>query len=137
MHINEKEKSMKSLSKKKVFVLLATCLISVVIFALFNKYYNDQPNRVNLTLEVNSQNVEAYQVYFDVEGTENWSEVNSTKSNYTKTSQFEKLKFSVESDTKNIRIDLGNALKDVEVRNITLKKNGKSELDSDTLMTES
>ena len=124
---------MKSLSKKKVFVLLATCFISVVLFALFNKYYNDQPNRVNLTLEVNSQDVEAYQVYFDVEGTENWSEVNSTKSNYTKTSQFEKLKFSVESDTKNIRIDLGNTLKDVEVRNITLKKNGKSELDSNTL----
>lgn len=124
---------MKSLSKKKVFVLLATCFISVVLFALFNKYYNDQPNRVNLTLEVNSQDVEAYQVYFDVEGTENWSEVNSTKSNYTKTSQFEKLKFSVESDTKNIRIDLGNTLKDVEVRNITLKKNGKFELDSNTL----
>ena len=124
---------MKSLSKKKVFILLATCFISVLLFALFNKYYSDQPDRVNLTMEVNSQNVEAYQVYFDVEGLEEWSEENSTKSNYTKTSQFEKLKFSVESETKNIRIDFGNAIKDVEVKNITLKKSGKVQLDSSTL----
>lgn len=124
---------MERLSKKKIFILLITCFISVLLFGLFNKYYSDQPDKVNFTLEVNSEDVEAYQVYFDTDGSEEWSEVNSIKTNYTKTSEFEKLKFSVPSETENIRVDLGNAIKNIEVQNMILKKNGKYVFDKNSL----
>lgn len=112
------------LSKRKVFGIVGTIVLTVAMFILFNMYSNDQPSKVTLSLEVQSNSVDEYQVYYDLTGDKEWVENNSVKSTYTTTNKKDKLKFAIPADSKNIRIDFGNSQKDLEISQISFKKKG-------------
>ncbi len=116
---------MKKVSKRKIFIFLCTCFVTVALFALFEKYYSVQPNTAKLTMKLKSDNIEQYQVYYDTNGNKEWSEENSIKVLYTNTGKEDKLSFALPIETKNIRIDFGNENKSLEVKKLTLKRNKK------------
>ena len=64
------------LSKRKVFGIVGTIVLTVAMFILFNMYSNDQPSKVTLSLEVQSNSVDEYQVYYDLTGDKEWVEKN-------------------------------------------------------------
>lgn len=121
------------LSKRKTFVIIGTIVLTIAMFCLLTKYKDDKPSKVTLSFDVTSSVVDQYQVYYDVDGSKEWSENNSAKADYTTTDIKDKLKFIIPGETKNIRIDFGNSPKEVEVSNLTLKKNGKLELGFDDI----
>lgn len=124
---------MRKISKKKIFVFLATCIFTVSLFGLFAKYYKDQPKYATLVIEMNSENIDEYQVFYDKEGDKNWNEKQSSKNAYTKTGEYKELKFNVPMDSKNIRIDFGNSPKSIEVKNIYFSKSKDYYLSQDQL----
>ena len=60
---NKGDKNMKKVSKRKIFIFLCTCFVTIALFALFEKYYSVQPNTAKLTMKLKSNNIEQYQVY--------------------------------------------------------------------------
>ena len=122
---------MKKISKRKIFIFLCTCILTVALFGLFEKYYIDQPNTAKLTLELQSDNAEEYQVYYDTDGNKEWTEENSFKIVYGDIGKEKKLSFAVPPETKNVRIDFGTINKDLEVKNLILKRNRKFVFDKE------
>ncbi|MGL5152598.1 MAG: ABC transporter permease [Clostridium sp.] len=116
---------MNSTNKRRVILLLASCMIATLFFGLFNKYYNDQVKRVELNITVKSDKVDEYSVYYDIEGDNKWSEDRVIKQAYTKTGSKEELGFGIPMDAKNIRVDLGNSPTEIYIDNIYFKANGK------------
>lgn len=120
---------MKHKLKKPLFEVIGTIIFSVLLFCLFNKYYNDQPKMVQIVMEMKSSEVESYQVFYDIEGKEKWNEGQCVNKTYSEINSFDKLSFNVPINSKNIRIDFGNAKKSVQIKNMYFKKNGKEYLD--------
>ena len=122
---NKGDKNMKKVSKRKIFIFLCTCFVTVALFALFEKYYSVQPNTVKLIMKLKSNNIEQYKVYYDTNGNKEWTEENSIKALYTNIGKEDKLSFALPIETKNIRIDFGSENKGLEVKNLILKRNKK------------
>lgn len=109
---------MKKQNKKKLAILLGTCLFTVLLFGLFYMYYNVQPKKVDVEMQIKSTIVEEYQIFYDTTGDKVWKEENSVKHAYSNPSQYETLKFSIPEETKNIRINVGKLPKVVEVKEL-------------------
>lgn len=124
---------MKRISKRKIFIFLCTCILTVALFGLFEKYYSDQPSTAKLTLDLQSNNAEEYQVYYDTVGDKQWLEEKSEKVVYGDLGKEKKLSFAVPVDTKNIRIDFGTVNKDLDVKNLTIKRIGKFDFNKEKL----
>lgn len=113
---------MKKISKRKIFIFLCTCILTAILFGLFEKYYYDQPSTAKLTFELQSNDAEIYQVYYDTDGNKAWTEENSFKVAYGDLGKEKKLSFAVPELTKNIRIDFGTVSKDLSIKNLMLKR---------------
>ncbi|WP_243129593.1 ABC transporter permease [Clostridium sp. HBUAS56017] len=123
--------------KKRFVVLFAICAITTLLFLVFNKFYNDQPKMINLSMEVMSEETDQYVVYYDLAGDKNWLEDHSDKESYKKVNDYEKLSFSIPGNAKNIRIDFGNKKTEIKMKNLLISNSksiqiGKSELDKYT-----
>ncbi|MGL4774686.1 MAG: hypothetical protein ACRC2K_14075, partial [Clostridium sp.] len=111
--------------KRRGLIFLATCIISALFLGLFNQYYNDQVKKVTLSIEIQSDKVDEYSVYYDDNGDKIWSEETVIKQAYTATGSFEKLNFEIPMNAKNIRIDFGNSPADINVKSAYFKANGE------------
>ena len=116
---------MKKISKRQVCTIIGTIVFTIMMFSLFSYYKSHQPSKVTLSLDIESDVVDGYQVYYDVNGDKQWSEGNSSKNTYSTVGKKDDLKFVIPSEAKNIRIDFGNSPKEIKVSNIFFKKNGK------------
>ncbi|MDS0525594.1 ABC transporter permease [Clostridium sp. SHJSY1] len=124
-------------SKKRVAVLFAICAVTALLFLVFNRFYNDQPKMINLSIEVMSEETDQYVVYYDLTGDKNWSEEHSDKESYKKVNEYEKLSFRIPVSAKNIRIDFGNKKTEIKVKNLLISNSksiqiNKNELDKYT-----
>lgn len=124
---------MKKISKRNVFTIIGTIVCTIIMFSLFSYYKEHQTENITLSLDIESEVVDGYQVYYDVAGNKEWSEVNSSKNTYSTAGKKDDLKFIIPIEAKNIRIDFGNAPKNIKVSNIFFKRNGKINLDFDEL----
>ena len=104
-------------NKKRGIMFLGVCIITVILFTIFNKFYDDQPKTINLSFEVKSSTTDQFTVYYDLTGDKQWTEEHSEKKTYKEVDQYEKLTFAVPADAKNIRIDFGNLEGSIEVKN--------------------
>ncbi|MDY4077315.1 MAG: ABC transporter permease [Clostridium sp.] len=109
-----------STAKKRGLILLMACIISIMLFNIFNKYYSVQP--AYLTLGIKSDRADSYQVYYDTDGSKEWKEVNSTKDNYEGSKTVEDLTFRIPVDAKNIRIDFGTMPSNITMEKFSFEK---------------
>jgi len=109
-----------STAKKRGLILLMACIISIMLFNIFNKYYSVQP--AYLTLGIKSDRADSYQVYYDTDGSKEWKEINSTKDNYEGSKTVEDLTFRIPVDAKNIRIDFGTMPSNITVEKFSFEK---------------
>lgn len=124
---------MKRISKRRIFTLIGTIVFTIMMFSLFIYYKDNQPKNVLLSFEVLSENVDGYDVYYDTDGDKLWNDKEAANAVYSKTGEKEQLKFSIPSDSKNIRIDFGTSLKQIQISNLSFKKNGTIKLEYDKL----
>lgn len=124
---------MKKISKKKVFTIVGTLVVTILMFSLFSYYKDHQPKNVTLSLDVESDIVEEYKVYYDVNGDKEWQEKDSSKNTYSTAGEKDDLKFIIPVETKNIKIVFGNTPKEMKVSNVFFKKNGKISMDFDEI----
>lgn len=113
---------MKDSRKRKILIFLTACIFTVLLFTLFNNYYDNQPKDVTFTIELKGNKVEEYQLYYDTKGDMKWQENESVKGSYTETNKYSKINFIIPRETKNIRLDLGNSSGTIKVREINVKK---------------
>ena len=113
---------MKKIWKKKALVFFATCIFTVLLFGLFSKYYDVQPKFVTLVMEMSSDNIDEYQVFYRDNKNENWDEKKSAKAAYTSPGEYKKLKFNIPIDSEDLRIDFGTSPKSIQVKKIYLDK---------------
>ena len=50
--------------KNKALILTIGCIVSLVLFILFNKYYNDYPKNSTIEMTIKGQTDEQYTVYY-------------------------------------------------------------------------
>lgn len=120
-------------SKKRVAVLFAICVITALLFLVFNKFYNDQPKMINLSMEVMSEEADQYVVYYDLTGDKNWDEKLTDKESYKKANEYQKLSFNIPPNAKNIRIDFGNKKLDIKVKNLSISSKESIQIDKSKL----
>lgn len=113
--------------KKKALILTIGCIVSLVLFILFNKYYNDYPKNSTIEMTIKGQTDEQYTVYYDINGDKNWSEDNSDKASYKTKSigKYKKISLSFPVDAKNIRIDFGSKKQDIEIKDVSINTGKK------------
>ena len=102
-----------STAKKRGLILIIACFVAALLFAVFNNYYNVQ--QVELNMQVKSDRMDKFQVYYDTIGDKSWSEENSLSIIYSGSNNMEELNFKVPVDTKNIRVDFGTSSYNMEV----------------------
>lgn len=117
-------------SKKKLVVSVGTLIFTVLLFGLFTQYYNDRPKDVLFSFNIESDSVEECQVYYDINGNEEWTEENSVKQIYSETGKVTTLKFNIPEDTKNVRIDLGDSPADFELSDLKFSRSETHEINS-------
>ena len=106
-------------NKKKKLLFVVTLIICIcALLTLFNKYYNDVPKKIGISMEVKSKSDDQVSIYYDLKGDKAWNEVDKDVESYTKVNKERKLTFSVPSEAKNIRIDFGTKKGKMEVSNI-------------------
>lgn len=110
-----------STAKKRGLILLIACFVAALLFAVANKYYNIQP--IELNIQIKSDRMDKFQVYYDTIGDKSWNEENSESIMYSGSNNMEELKFKIPVDTKNIRVDFGTVPYKVKVGNFHFKKN--------------
>ena len=79
----DREDVMKRVNKKSLFILIGTFIITIALFGLFNRYYEDEPKNIKVIFNVNSEKVVEYKVIYDTEGSLKWSDNNSVKILYS------------------------------------------------------
>lgn len=124
---------MKRVNKKSLFILIGTFIITIALFGLFNRYYEDQPKNIKVIFNVNSEKVVEYKVIYDTEGSLKWSDNNSVEILYSSIGKDEKLEFKIPNNSKNIRIVLGNSENVFEVSNIKLVSSSGSSIGYDEI----
>ena len=107
-------------AKKRGLILIIACFVAALLFAVFNNYYNVQ--QVELNMQVKSDRMDKFQIYYDTTGDKSWSEENSLSIMYSGSNNMEELKFKVPVDTKNVRVDFGTSSYNMEVGNFYFKK---------------
>ena len=122
-------------SKKKLVVLLGTCIFTALLFGLFTRYYNDRPKDVLFSFDVQSDSVEQCQVYYDINGDEQWTENNSDKQIYSEVGQNVTLQFNIPENTKNIRIDLGDSPAEFKLSDLKFSRSTTYKLSTEEFET--
>ena len=106
-------------NKKKKFLFVATLIICIcALLTLFNKYYNDVPKKIGISMEVKSKSDDQVTIYYDLNGDKTWSEEKKDVESYTKVNKQKELTFYIPSEAKNIRIDFGTKEGKMEVSNL-------------------
>ncbi|WP_410512542.1 ABC transporter permease [Paenibacillus sp. BR2-3] len=80
--------------------------ISVLLFYVFFLFFLQPSDKMQFEIQLKSDGTDYYQVYFQ-KNKEEISEKQSVVANYNKKGDFEKLKFPLDDEVKNLRIDLG------------------------------
>ncbi|MCR4942905.1 MAG: ABC transporter permease [Clostridium sp.] len=122
-------------SKKKLVVLLGTCIFTALLFGLFTRYYNDRPKDVLFSFDVQSDSVEQCQVYYDINGDEQWTENNSDKQIYSEVGQNVTLQFNIPENTKNIRINLGDSPAEFKLSDLKFSRSTTYKLSTEEFET--
>lgn len=120
-----------STAKKRGLILLIACFVAALLFAAVNKYYNVQP--IELNIQIKSDRMDKFQVYYDTIGDKSWSEENSESIIYSGSNNMEELKFKVPVDTKNIRVDFGTSPYNIEVGEFYFKKGESYAISTDDI----
>ncbi len=120
-----------STAKKRGLILLIACFVAALLFAAANKYYNVQP--IELNIQIKSDRMDKFQVYYDTIGDKSWSEENSESIIYSGSNNMEELKFKVPVDTKNIRVDFGTSPYNIEVGEFYFKKGESYAISTDDI----
>lgn len=120
-----------STAKKRGLILLIACFVAALLFAVANKYYNIQP--IELNIQIKSDRMDKFQVYYDTIGDKNWNEENSESIMYSGSNNMEELKFKVPVDTKNVRVDFGTSPYNIEVGEFYFKKGESYAISTDDM----
>ena len=120
-----------STAKKRGLILLIACFVAALLFAVANKYYNIQP--IELNIQIKSDRMDKFQVYYDTIGDKNWNEENSESIMYSGSNNMEELKFKVPVDTKNVRVDFGTSPYNIEVGEFYFKKGESYAISTDDI----
>ena len=120
-----------STAKKRGLILLIACFVAALLFAAANKYYNVQP--IELNIQIKSDRMDKFQVYYDTIGDKSWSEENSESIMYSGSNNMEELKFKVPVYTKNIRVDFGTSPYNIEVGEFYFKKGESYAISTDDI----
>lgn len=120
-----------STAKKRGLILLIACFVAALLFAAANKYYNAQP--IELNIQIKSDRMDKFQVYYDTIGDKSWSEENSESIMYSGSNNMEELKFKVPVDTKNVRVDFGTFPYNIEVGEFYFKKGESYAISTDDI----
>ena len=120
-----------STAKKRGLILLIACFVAALLFAVANKYYNIQP--IELNIQIKSDRMDKFQVYYDTIGDKSWSEENSESIIYSGSNNMEELKFKVPVYTKNIRVDFGTSPYNIEVGEFYFKKGESYAISTDDM----
>lgn len=120
-----------STAKKRGLILLIACFVAALLFAAANKYYNAQP--IELNIQIKSDRMDKFQVYYDTIGDKSWSEENSESIMYSGSNNVEELKFKIPIDSKNIRVDFGTSPYNMEVREFYFKKGESYAISTDDI----
>lgn len=118
-------------TKKRGLILLIACFVATLLFMVANKYYNVQP--VELNMQIKSDRMDKFQVYYDTIGDKSWSEENSVSIMYSGSNNMEELKFKVPVDSKNIRVDFGTSSYDMELGDFYFKKGESYAISTDDI----
>ena len=63
-------------NKKKKLLFVVTLIICIcALLTLFNKYYNDVPKKIGISMEVKSKSDDQVSIYYDLKGDKAWNEV--------------------------------------------------------------
>lgn len=120
-------------NKKRGLFFIAVSVITVLLFLLFNKFYNDQPNMIKIKMKVMSEVSDQFKIYYDLDGSEGWNEEEVENESYKKVGKYEVLSFSIPAETTNIRIDFGGHLGTIQVKDVTISNGTSMDITSDTL----
>ena len=114
--------------KKKIAFLLIFIVIFGVLAGLFNFYYTNQTEKFKISMEVKTDGNDQFSIYYDTSGTESWSEDCRENETYEGKGKYKKLSFWVPIDAKDIRIDFGNRIAHVNIKNINISRRGSKEI---------
>jgi len=112
------------MNKKKYIKLIMLILLVIVSNILVFKYCNMESNNIELSYNIISDKQDTYQVYYGSNTL--WTEEQSETSNYKNVGKQETLKYIIPKNTKELRIDLGNQVLNMNISDIKLSYVGKS-----------
>lgn len=117
------------MNKKKFIKVIILVLLVIISNILVFNYCNLEIKNITLSYKLISDKQDIYQVFY---GSDNsWKEEQSQKINYSDVKKQETLKYTIPSDTKILRFDLGNQVSNLNISDIKLSYLGKS-IDLDT-----
>lgn len=117
--------------KKKVIFLLGFLVAFFALAALFNHYYNDQVEKVNVTMNVKATKSTQFSIYYDLKGNENWAEERKDDESYKKKGKYEEISFWVPINSKNIRFDFGEDIQEISLKDVSISRKGSKDISAE------
>ena len=112
------------MSKRKLTKIAIMLLIMIFSNILIFKYANLKDVNITLSYSVMSDKEGVYQTFFS-DDTSEWSEENSQKLEYVNIGREQKLKFSLPTNTRKLRLDIGNQISNIVIHGLKFSYFGK------------
>ncbi|MEK5435094.1 MULTISPECIES: ABC transporter permease [Paenibacillus] len=117
---------------KRIIFILFFLALSYIMFGYVEKYQRDN-TQIDLSFKVKSDVADEYQLFYQTNRGDDWSEIQSFHSTYANANEWQTMSFTLPKKTLELRIDFGSniatvSISDMKLTGVTAKKINLKEL---------